>query len=101
MTQRKFENWRPGVKSGTVICDTPIGGDKGHDDLDYYEGHLVAESIPYKEWVVAISALPELLAAAKGVLGIVQKYYKSDDRGPTDSCTILEEAIAKIEGRKE
>ena len=42
----------------------------------------------------------ELLGAAMGVLKIVQNAYHSDDRGPSDQCSILENAIEKVTGKK-
>ncbi len=39
-----------------------------------------------------------LLIAAKGVLSIVRNSYRSDDRGPGDKCSILEDAIKEAEG---
>ena len=44
-----------------------------------------------------IAAAPDLLEAAKGVLEIVRRSYRSDDRGPGDRCSKLEDAIAKAE----
>ena len=55
--------WREGKTGGTVVCDTPIGGDMGHDVIEYYGGHLVAESIGRKADVALIAAAPDLLAA--------------------------------------
>jgi hypothetical protein len=99
MSQIKFENWSPGIKSGTVICDTPIGGDHGHDDVEYYGGHLVAESIPKKEWVQAIAALPELLEAC--ILAEYAFRVPSDMRLAEQLTALagMRSAIAKIGGR--
>ncbi len=41
-----------------------------------------------------------LLEAAKGVLKIVQRAYHSDDRGPGDKCSKLENAIEVTTGKK-
>ena len=40
----------------------------------------------------------KLVAAAKGVLEIVRRSYHSEDRGPGDRCSILEQAIKEAEG---
>jgi hypothetical protein len=39
--------WRSGKSKSTVVCDKPcsVYPDSGHDDIEYYGGHLVAESI--------------------------------------------------------
>ncbi len=42
----------------------------------------------------------ELVRAALGVLKIAQSTYHSDDRGPGDLCSILENAIEKATGGK-
>ncbi len=42
----------------------------------------------------------ELLKAAIGVLSRVQNTYHSDNRGPGDQCSILENAIEKTIGKK-
>lgn len=41
-----------------------------------------------------------LLDASLGVLKIVQKTYHSDDRGPGDQCSKLEDAIEIVTGKK-
>jgi len=43
------------------------------------------------------AANAHLLEAAKGVLSIVRNSYHSDDRGPGDKCTMLEQAIKEAE----
>ena len=42
----------------------------------------------------------ELVKATMGVLKIAQNTYHSDDRGPGDPCSILENAIEKVTGKK-
>jgi hypothetical protein len=37
--------WRPGKIIGTVVADEPVRLKSGHDDIKYYGGHLIAESI--------------------------------------------------------
>ena len=43
------------------------------------------------------AANAHLLEAAKGVLSIVRNSYHSDDRGPGDKCSMLEQAIKEAE----
>lgn len=44
MSQHTPEPWREG-KAGGVVADTPIeGGLMGSADVEYYGGHLIAES---------------------------------------------------------
>lgn len=55
--------WRHGKVGGCVVADAPVPEVSGSDAIDYYGGHLIAESIAPQN-VPAIAALPELLAAA-------------------------------------
>lgn len=43
-TQHTSEPWRLG-RNGSIVCDTPYGRDSGHDDVDYYGGHAICESL--------------------------------------------------------
>lgn len=57
--------WSVGAKGGCVVSASPIPGIRegtGHADIDYYGGHLIAESIWRKEDAELIAAAPELLA---------------------------------------
>lgn len=57
--------WRPGRYGTTVVSDEPTG----HDDptnVDYYGGHLVAESVP-PNLVPIVAAAAEMLAALEGL----------------------------------
>lgn len=54
--------WRVG-RPGCVVSDVPLGGvETSPDDLAYYGGHLVCESIPSYGVAVAIASLPDLVA---------------------------------------
>lgn len=54
--------WRPGRLKGTVVSDTPTGEISGSDDVDYYGGFLVAESVSARN-VSFIAAAPTMLKA--------------------------------------
>lgn len=88
--------WRVGTWGGSVVADYPIPVG-GSDDVDYYGGHLVAESIAPQNTPI-IAAAPELLAAAKKLRHAV--YALGLDPVDEDFCSILEQAdlaIAKAE----
>lgn len=58
-------NWKVGKTGGAVVSDQPLPGydiNGGHDHIEYYGGHLIAESIWRKEDVRLIAAAPSLLA---------------------------------------
>ena len=56
------EKWTAGKTGGAVVSDTP--NRHGNDEnVDYYGGHLIAESIPKQEYVNLIAAAPHLLGA--------------------------------------
>lgn len=53
----------PGAQYGHIVCDTPTGDEhSGHDEIAYYSGYLVAESVPETERPL-LAAAPELLSA--------------------------------------
>jgi hypothetical protein len=52
--------WRIGKQGGSVVADTPVPEMGGSDSLDYYGGHLIAESITPSN-AKLIAAAPELL----------------------------------------
>lgn len=53
------EKWSVGKCGGSVVSNKP--GDFSTDDsVNYYGGHLVAESIPSQEYVSLITLAPDL-----------------------------------------
>lgn len=62
--------WRPGKNSDDVVADSP----SGHDDesaVEYYGGHLVAESICSKNRALIVAA-PELLESLTNLVGLAR-----------------------------
>lgn len=55
--------WRMGRNNHCVVADCPVRGVSGSDEVEYYDGHLVAESITRSN-AALISAAPELLDIA-------------------------------------
>ena len=66
--------WRLGKRSDDVVADTPAGHPEDPESLEFYGGHLVAESIAQRNRRL-IAAAPELLAFAQGFLAD----YQSED----------------------
>jgi hypothetical protein len=67
-------NWKVGKTGGVVVSDQPLPGydiNGGHDHIEYYGGHLIAESIWRKEDARLIAAAPDLLNA----LGLALEYW--------------------------
>ncbi|WP_273036788.1 hypothetical protein [Massilia timonae] len=63
--------WRVGAPSqmGSVVADEPVPEIKGSDAVDYYGGHLIAESIAPRnaEFIVrACNAHDQLVTAVQG-----------------------------------
>lgn len=56
--------WRAARLHGAVVADIPILEVPGSDDVTYYGGHLIAESIAAQN-VALIAAAPDLLAALR------------------------------------
>lgn len=62
--------WRLGKNSDDVVADSP----SGHDDeaaIQYYGGHLVAESICSRNRAL-IAAAPELLESLTNLVGLAK-----------------------------
>lgn len=62
--------WRLGKNSDDVVADSP----SGHDDegaVQYYGGHLVAESICSRNRAL-IAAAPELLESLTNLVGLAK-----------------------------
>lgn len=56
--------WRVPLRRGAVVADHPVPGINGSDDVSYYGGHLIAESIaPHNRDLIA--AAPDLAEACR------------------------------------
>jgi hypothetical protein len=96
------EKWSKGKTGGCVVSDTPNHHTRD-DHVDYYGGHLIAESIPKQEYVNLISAAPDLLEALALALPYIESVARRVDRSmktlkaEMDAKTIRM-AIAKTKG---
>lgn len=96
--------WRLG-KNGGVVADVPIiGGPDGSDDVAYYGGHLICESVTESN-ARLIAAAPDLLAACEAIhdAGIVpfaaEKAGTQRGRNNANYADeLLRAAIAKARG---
>lgn len=96
--------WSVGPKGGCVVTDEPLpqySGRGGHDEVEYYGGHLIAESIWRPEDARLIAAAPELLEALQDlnrelVLSDVDLDYIESHFRPW--LTKAYDAIAKARG---
>ena len=89
--------WRRGL-FGAVVCDEPTGL-PGADDVAYYGGNLVCESVAQKN-IPIIAAAPEMYEA----LQFIESLY-DDERSSGELAMALYEArnmaravLAKVEG---
>lgn len=92
--------WRPGIHPHSVVTDvTPAPPHiRGANDMDYYGGYLVAESVAPRLMTVVVAA-PKLLAALKA---IVKSLADADEEGLIEHAEQMQaarEAIAEAEGR--
>jgi len=68
--------WRVGLGDRCVISESPLPdyiGGTGHDDTDFYGGHLIAESIWRPDDARLIAAAPDLLNALTGLADAAEK----------------------------
>lgn len=80
--------WRAGKLRDAVVSDTAIdGGPSGTDAVDYYGGHLVAESVAPCNRPLIVAA-PKLLQALREVVG---DCYYLDNPGGTPRCNFCQE----------
>lgn len=100
MSEHTRGPWRVGKGFGSVVADTPVPEVNGSDAVEYYGGHLVAESIsPANARLIA--AAPDLLAALKACLPYAMQAL--NDIGGMDeynAVTNAEKAIARATGAK-
>jgi hypothetical protein len=93
--------YRVGKPGGSIVSDHPVeNGASGHDDVEYYGGYLVAETVaPCNQPL--LSAAPDLLTVASAASHALKSYEHGN--GSPDlarSCAAaLDAAIAKAEGR--
>jgi hypothetical protein len=59
--------WRIGKQGGSVVADIPIPEIGGSDCIEYYGGHLVAESITPSN-AKLIAAAPDMLEALQFIV---------------------------------
>jgi hypothetical protein len=86
------EKWSKGKTGGCVVSDTPNRHTQD-DHVDYYGGHLVAESIPKQEYVSLISAAPDLYEALWAIL-----YADQDNQIDSELFQQAKAALDKAKG---
>lgn len=71
MSQHTPGPWRTG-RDGTVVCDAQHAGNHQmkEEDLSFYEGHLLAESISKEADARLMAAAPELAEALLDLCGL-------------------------------
>lgn len=90
--------WRAGRK-GSVVADYPVPEIGGSDAVDYYGGHLIAESVAPQN-VPIIAAAPALRDALKAVaedvcsLNCPSQWHTEDGPPPhSDKCKAVRAAL--------
>lgn len=93
--------WKQGKTGGTVISDTPLETERaintGHDCVEYYGGHLIAESILKESDKNLIIAAPELLTSCEKALAFIEELDKQGI-GTWEGLEALYNAIQKAKG---
>ena len=92
--------WREGKWGGSVVSDTPIQeGVPGSEDVDYYGGYLIGDSIAVCNRPIIIAA-PDMLAALTELLAQVDQRCGGRIEGTSSlvtACNAARAAIAKAE----
>ncbi|OFY43973.1 MAG: hypothetical protein A2X18_07540 [Bacteroidetes bacterium GWF2_40_14] len=80
-TKHTGGNWKVG-RPGTVVTDTIpewLMNNTGHDDIEYYGGYLIAESISTKTDANLMAAAPNMLEALKGAKAVLDAQGINED----------------------
>lgn len=90
--------WRIGL-TGDIVADAP----SGHDDpsnVDWYGGHLIAESVPPHNRPI-IKAAPDMLTALRQLIADARpcNWDDEEDLEQWRAWVAAHAAIAKAEGR--
>ena len=90
--------WRIGKMGGTVVADSKTSDtpNTGHDDVEYYGGYLICESIATQAIAQAITGLPDLLEACKMVIAKLRGQHLGTEIG-LETIEKIQAAIAKAE----
>lgn len=91
--------WRSGLCGGSVIADhLVVGGVQGADNIRFYGGYLIAESVAPRN-IPIISAAPQLLEVANDFAEALTELGLLCECGaPECRTTKLRAAIAKARG---
>jgi hypothetical protein len=92
--------WRIGNKTGmgSVVADEPVPEIRGSGDVEYYGGHLIAESIAPRnaEFIVrACNAHAKLVAALRKAEDALASCYNVND-WPGDGTSDQDAALADV-----
>jgi len=92
--------WRIGKQAGTVVSDKKVItlSDTGHDDIDYYGGYLIAESIARKEDAKLIAAAPIMLETLQIINGDIDRY--PNPYTALEKKKLIEQAINRALGEE-
>lgn len=83
--------WRPGKQSDSIVSDAAVqNGPGGADCVEYYGGHLIAESVAICNAPV-IAAAPEILDAREGAYDYLNTILAPCD----DDCECLLHTIER------
>ena len=97
VTKRTPGPWRRGKWGGSIVADYPVCTIHGADEIEYYGGHLIAESVAPQN-IDAIIRECNHFDAVVGALREVAEAFKlyDEDRGPLGEKVIaVLEAIDK------
>jgi len=98
------EKWSKGKTGGCVISDAPNRHSVGDDHVDYYGGHLVAESIPKQEYVNLIALAPDLYNKLEEIERVIAEWPTLHADGDYLHGWILNstrELLNQVRGEKE
>lgn len=89
--------WRAGKYISCVVCDKPVPEIGGSDHVEYYGGHLIAESIaPQNAHLIA--AAPDLLEACEAAYNFITNAETTQEQRQLVAGQLYN-ALAKAEGK--
>ena len=101
--KRTHGPWRRGKPDGAIVADHPVCTINGADEVEYYGGHLIAESVAPQNIDAIILACNHFEAVVEALREVERGFsgYDSENRCvfrcPTDRLSSIRAVLAAID----